>query len=227
MTPVIILDAEIVKKLKKRFAEQKLKLEQELANTREEYEKVKVESELNKKAKESLIKIEEIVLNKTKEKKTPKRQLEDDIETQVLKEAVVTDQEDDTEGLQQLLENKSKGYRRTSPSEKAARHDEIANAPPIHDSHTKPTNKNSKTTRLCHYFNNGRCSYQERCLFLHEEAPFCRYDGLCGREKCFFKHRNSPRSLEENFHQNQASFQNQQPWHWIFQPTVRPMYQQR
>ena len=94
-----------------------MKLEQELANTQEKYEKVRVESELNKKA---LIKIEEIVLNETKEKKTPKRQLEDDIEAQALKEAVVTDQEDDNEGLQQLLENKSKGYRRTSPSEKSS-----------------------------------------------------------------------------------------------------------
>ena len=130
-------------------------------------------------------------------------------------------------GCNSCLRIKSKGYRRTSLSEKAVRHDEIANAPPIQDSYTKPTDKNSKTTRLCHYFNNGRCSYQERCLFLHEEAPFCRYDGLCGREKCMFKHRNSPRSLEEEFHQNQSNFQNQQPWHWIFQPTVRPMYQQR
>ena len=197
-----------------------MKLEQELANTQEKYEKVKVESELNKKA---LIKIEEIVLNKIKEKKTPKRKLEDDIEAQALKKAVVTEQEDDTEGLQQLLENKSKGYRRTSPSGKAADHDEIANAPPIQDSHTKPTDKSSKTTRLFHYFNNGHCSYQERCLFLHEEAPFCRYDGRYGREKCMFKHRNSPWALEERFHQNQAFLQTQPaPWHWM----NKPMYQQ-
>ena len=83
--------------IEKRSAEEKLKLEQELANTQEKYEKVRVESELNKKA---LIKIEEIVLNETKEKKTPKRQLEDDIEAQALKEAVVTDHKDDDEELQ-------------------------------------------------------------------------------------------------------------------------------
>ena len=204
-----------------------MKLEQELANTREEYEKVKGESELNKEAKESLTKIEEIVLNKTEEKKAPKRQPEDDIEAQALKEAVVTIQEDENEGLQQLIENKSRGYRRTSPSDKAVRHDENVNGPPIQDSHEKPTDKSSKTTRHCHYFNNGTCSYRERCIFLHEEAPFCRYDGRCGREKCMYKHRNSPRFLEERFHQNQAFFQTQPaPWHWMNQPTVRPMYQQ-
>ena len=129
--------------VEKRSTEEKLKLEQELANTQEKYEKVKVESELNKKA---LIKIEEIVLNKTKEKKTPKRELEDDIEAQVIKEAVVTIQEDENEGLQQLLENKSRGYRRTSPSDKSVRHEENANAPPIQESHEKPTDKSSKTT---------------------------------------------------------------------------------
>ena len=51
-----------------------------------------------------------IILNKNEEKKASKEQTEDDVEVQVLEEEVVTIQEDENEGLQQLFENKSRGY---------------------------------------------------------------------------------------------------------------------
>jgi hypothetical protein len=41
----------------------------------------------------------------------------------------------------------------------------------------------------CHYYNNSKtCPFKEECLFLHEEAPICKYRKLCERMYCMFKH---------------------------------------
>ena len=66
--------------IEKGFAKERLKFEQDLAKTREEYEKVKSELELTKEANDSLTKMEKIELNKDKEKKASKAQPEDVIE---------------------------------------------------------------------------------------------------------------------------------------------------
>ena len=52
----------------------------------------------------------------------------------------------------------------------------------------------------CHFFNNGKtCPYAERCVFMHEASKFCRYDGMCERELCMFKHRKEESKSENIF----------------------------
>ena len=169
-----------------------------------------------------------IILNKNEKKIASKEQTENADE--VLEEVVGTIQEDENEGLHQLFENKSRGYRRTNPSneaERSVRHEENVNVPSNQNSHGKTIHKNSNTKRFCHFFNNSTCSYNERCKFLHEKAPFCKYDGRCDREKCMFQHRKSPRFLERGFQQYQTLYQARPaPWQWMNQQTVRPIYQQ-
>ena len=46
-------------------------------------------------------------------------------------------------------------------------------------------------TKFCHFFNNGKeCPYSKLgCMFKHESAPLCKYQGNCFRTLCQFKHR--------------------------------------
>ena len=54
--------------------------------------------------------------------------------------------------------------------------------------HVLISHENAKL--YCHYFNNEKtCPYLDRCIFLHEDAKFCRYDAMCERDLCMFKHR--------------------------------------
>ena len=42
----------------------------------------------------------------------------------------------------------------------------------------------------CHFYNNEKtCPFDESCIFLHEDAKICRYDEMCERNLCMFKHR--------------------------------------
>ena len=53
--------------------------------------------------------------------------------------------------------------------------------------HSKITHENLKM--YCHYYNNSKtCPFKEECLFLHVEAPICKYGKLCERMFCMFKH---------------------------------------
>ena len=53
--------------------------------------------------------------------------------------------------------------------------------------HSKITHENLKI--YCHYYNNSKtCPFKEECLFLHVEAPICKYGKLCERMLCMFKH---------------------------------------
>jgi hypothetical protein len=55
------------------------------------------------------------------------------------------------------------------------------------EKHSKITHENLKI--YCHYYNNSKtCPFKEECLFLHEEAPICKYGKLCERMYCMFKH---------------------------------------
>ena len=50
----------------------------------------------------------------------------------------------------------------------------------------------------CHFFNNDKtCPFYEECIFLHKDATFCKYDGMCERNFCMFKHR---KKIEEHDH---------------------------
>ena len=41
----------------------------------------------------------------------------------------------------------------------------------------------------CHYFNNDKdCPFDEQCIFLHEESVKCKFDGVCERKLCMYKH---------------------------------------
>ena len=41
----------------------------------------------------------------------------------------------------------------------------------------------------CHFFNNQKtCPFDDACIFLHEDAKLCRYDRMCERNFCMFKH---------------------------------------
>ena len=41
----------------------------------------------------------------------------------------------------------------------------------------------------CHFYNNDKtCPFDDKCIFLHQDSKFCRYDELCERDFCMFKH---------------------------------------
>ena len=42
----------------------------------------------------------------------------------------------------------------------------------------------------CHYYNNEKtCPFEDECIFLHEDAKYCKYNLICERNFCMFKHR--------------------------------------
>ena len=42
---------------------------------------------------------------------------------------------------------------------------------------------------FCQYYNNRMdCPYGTKCVFLHDDAPLCRYGARCERINCMFKH---------------------------------------
>ena len=46
------------------------------------------------------------------------------------------------------------------------------------------------TKLYCHFFNNEKtCPYNDKCIFLHADSKFCRYDSNFERDLCMFKHR--------------------------------------
>ena len=40
----------------------------------------------------------------------------------------------------------------------------------------------------CSFWNNTNCNFGDQCKFLHENAPFCRFQSRCYRKKCPFYH---------------------------------------
>ena len=47
----------------------------------------------------------------------------------------------------------------------------------------------------CHFFNNGKSCPNRECVFLHEESTMCKYDSVCERLYCMFKHGKEKKSL--------------------------------
>ena len=121
-------------------------------------------------------------------------------ETVIEAEVEVEVNEDDE--AEEIIRNKRRGFKRVSP---AARSEYVSE-------HVKKNNNfNNKSTdtagigrvipdkssyernsgeskKFCHFWNNmGKCTYQ-KCKFLHEKSPTCKYDGFCNRQKCMFSH---------------------------------------
>ena len=41
----------------------------------------------------------------------------------------------------------------------------------------------------CHFYNNDKtCPFDDKCIFLHQDSKFCKYDEFCERDFCMFKH---------------------------------------
>ena len=41
----------------------------------------------------------------------------------------------------------------------------------------------------CHYFNNDKdCPFDEECIYLHEDSEPCKFNGICERKLCMYKH---------------------------------------
>ena len=53
--------------------------------------------------------------------------------------------------------------------------------------HTKIAHENLQI--FCHFFNNEKlCPFSKDCIFLHKDAPNCKYGSKCERIYCMFKH---------------------------------------
>ena len=187
------------KEIEKELNEEKMKFQQELVKTREEYEKAKGELEHAKETNDLLTKMAKIIVNKNENKTTTGFPQQKDDEAQVIDdEENSLEDVDENEGLQQLVDNKSRGYRRTTPSNEAVEvipHDRHKSANTNNISSQNNRNNSSNLKRYCHFFNNSTCTYHGKCKFLHEKAPWCRFDDRCDREKCMFQHRRTPRFL--------------------------------
>ena len=57
------------------------------------------------------------------------------------------------------------------------------------------------TKLYCHFYNNEKtCPFADECIFLHEDSKFCKFDLVCERNFCMFKHRKvvEPENDDEN-----------------------------
>ena len=54
-------------------------------------------------------------------------------------------------------------------------------------------NHNDPTRRKCHYFNNEKdCPFEEiGCMFAHEESEVCKFDQMCSKKRCSYRHTTS------------------------------------
>ena len=48
------------------------------------------------------------------------------------------------------------------------------------------------------YNNEKTCPFADICVFLHQDARFCKYDERCERDMCMFKHRKKNVPLNED-----------------------------
>ena len=57
----------------------------------------------------------------------------------------------------------------------------------------------------CHFYNNNNteCPHKNECVFLHEESEQCRYQNLCERQFCMYKHEENVDT--EDDHENEIS----------------------
>ena len=149
---------------------------------------------------------------------TPTRQHEthnnDDLIEEVEIEEVTIEDVDDADGAQyseQLITNRLRGFRRTTPSteaekQKGDRNRSVSFASIVNDgrANSAPSSEPQSSQPLrgklfCHFFNNSRnCPHGNGCKFLHDKAPICRFDLHCSKQRCMFQHPQEKAFLERN-----------------------------
>ena len=59
---------------------------------------------------------------------------------------------------------------------------------------------------VCSFWMRGICSFGDSCRNLHEEIPFCQFDGRCRNPNCQFLHSQAkPNSSSPNFPSSSSS----------------------
>ena len=54
-------------------------------------------------------------------------------------------------------------------------------------------------TLYCHYYNNEKeCPFDDECIYKHEESDRCKYDSICERKLCMFRHEEKKGDDNEN-----------------------------
>ena len=121
------------------------------------------------------------------------------------------DNSEDTEDLvATFVRNRRNGFIRTNPAapaqskaaniaqaKKVSINENISYNPRTRANHPN-NNSTNKSKRYCYYWNNiGSCSFRN-CIFLHEVAPVCKYDGNCNRNKCMYVHKKQNKSFLSN-----------------------------
>ena len=132
--------------------------------------------------------------------------------------------------------NKFRGFKRISPSTKAAPNKQTktvtsAKTPPPPQDRPQSSSINERlqdiamnnpvdeevqsqprrSVQYCHFFTNfGKCVFEEktgqRCKFVHRIAPVCRSGTACTRPKCMYTHPNMGGRMNTNFLEQAPSF---------------------
>ena len=68
---------------------------------------------------------------------------------------------------------------------------------------------------FCRFWNHSSCSFGNQCKFVHEEAPFCRFQGQCrAMPKCKYYHEEMDKKKHFlGYGRNQASWRRAQGSH--------------
>ena len=206
----------------------KRKFEEELSEAREDYRKEKAEREHLRVRNSLLQDMSKIIVDKCMKPSNDPKKKKYEEEINIVDEDLGED----------IVRNKSKGYRRVSPANNAERENVFTrpNQSSFQNSSTRNgagnnedyrTDGNAQQERVqyCHFYNNsGRCSFSERlgrpCRFAHKLAPVCNFDGQCNRPKCMFRHSQPPANafLEPmyptawNQRAQMERFASQRPW---------------
>ena len=85
----------------------------------------------------------------------------------------------------------------------------------IKEKHVRIAHENVKL--YCHFYNNEKsCPFADKCIFLHQHSKFCKYDELCERDLCMFKHKknnvplNSDDCVDQNDDDKQDDFEDEE-----------------
>ena len=125
-----------------------------------------------------------------------------------------------------LRDTRRRGFKRTSPasgSEKKAGNQEKPEERRGGKTTTRQDDRDkSEQVKYCHNWNNlGKCTFKN-CRFVHQNAPLCKFDGDCRREKCMFSHQ------KQNMHfllqQPKASQAQMNPWQSAIPPFSSPPF---